>query len=147
MKAMILSPRQFTVLAVTSALLTLCSPGPRAADGQSAAEKERQLIGILTTGATPAEKAITCKRLAIYGTKDAVPALAPPPPAAPVPARAATASPDPPPDGPAGGVSYTLAPDGPLSGGGVDDGSLVGWSSVALASRLARPALSLRPAW
>lgn len=77
MKAIILPPRQFAALAVTSALLTLCSPSLRAADGQSAAEKERQLIGILTTGATPAEKAITCKRLAIYGTKDAVPVLAP----------------------------------------------------------------------
>lgn len=77
MKATKLFPRQFAVLAVTGVLLTWGAFGLRAADGQSAAEKERQLIGILTTGATPAEKAITCKRLAIYGTKNAVPALAP----------------------------------------------------------------------
>ena len=40
-------------------------------------EKEQQLIAILRSDAAPAEKAITCKRLAIYGSADAVPALAP----------------------------------------------------------------------
>jgi HEAT repeat protein len=49
-----------------------------AADSQGAAsEKERGLINTLQSGAPAAEKAITCKQLAIYGTKDAVPALAP----------------------------------------------------------------------
>ena len=49
-----------------------------AADTQeSAAEKQRKLIDVLKSNAPPAEKAITCKRLAIYGDKDAVPALAP----------------------------------------------------------------------
>lgn len=38
---------------------------------------EQQLIAVLKSDAPPAEKAITCKRLAICGTKDAVPALAP----------------------------------------------------------------------
>lgn len=38
---------------------------------------EQQLIAVLKSDAPPAEKAITCKRLAICGTRDAVPALAP----------------------------------------------------------------------
>jgi HEAT repeat protein len=49
-----------------------------AADAQnSSAEKERELIRILQSNAPNAEKAIPCKQLAVYGTKDAVPALAP----------------------------------------------------------------------
>ncbi len=44
----------------------------------SAAENpEPSLIAILQSNAAPADKAITCKKLAIYGTKQAVPALAP----------------------------------------------------------------------
>ena len=43
----------------------------------AAAEKQRQLIAVLQSDAPAAEKAITCKQLAVYGTKDAVPALAP----------------------------------------------------------------------
>ncbi len=43
----------------------------------SADEKERQLIAVLRSDAPPQEKAITCKKLAICGTKEAVPALAP----------------------------------------------------------------------
>src|SRR2546422_7351725 len=39
-------------------------------------EKERKLIAILKSDAPPQDKAIPCKQLAIYGTKDAVPALA-----------------------------------------------------------------------
>ncbi len=38
---------------------------------------ERQLIAVLQSNAPAAEKAITCKRLAIFGSKDAIPALAP----------------------------------------------------------------------
>lgn len=40
-------------------------------------DKESELIRILQSDAPPAEKAITCKALAVYGTKDAVPVLAP----------------------------------------------------------------------
>ena len=40
-------------------------------------ENEAKLIGVLTSKAPPQEKAITCKRLAIFGSKAAVPALAP----------------------------------------------------------------------
>jgi HEAT repeat protein len=43
----------------------------------SAKEKERALIQVLRSDAPPDEKAITCKKLAIYGDDDAVPALAP----------------------------------------------------------------------
>ncbi len=38
---------------------------------------QQQLIAILGSDAPLAEKALTCKRLAIYGNRDAVPALAP----------------------------------------------------------------------
>jgi len=38
---------------------------------------EQELIGVLTSGAPSAEKAITCKRLAVFGSEAAVPALAP----------------------------------------------------------------------
>jgi len=43
----------------------------------AADENETKLIGVLTSGATQQEKAITCKKLAIYGSKAAVPSLAP----------------------------------------------------------------------
>jgi len=39
-------------------------------------EKESKLIAVLKSDAPPQDKAIPCKQLAIYGTKDAVPALA-----------------------------------------------------------------------
>ncbi len=39
--------------------------------------KESELMRVLQSDAPPAEKAITCKRLAVCGTKDAIPALAP----------------------------------------------------------------------
>ncbi|HEV58516.1 MAG TPA: hypothetical protein ENN87_13655, partial [Phycisphaerales bacterium] len=42
-------------------------------EGAMAAEdKEQELIAVLRSDAPPQDKAITCKRLAIYGTKDAV---------------------------------------------------------------------------
>ncbi|HEY5913891.1 MAG TPA: HEAT repeat domain-containing protein [Verrucomicrobiae bacterium] len=39
--------------------------------------KERELITLLRSEAAPAEKALACKRLAIYGSQEAVPVLAP----------------------------------------------------------------------
>ena len=60
--------------------LVVCSVLVRAYGQTSAgvtAYKEGELIRVLQSDAPPAEKAITCKRLAVYGTKDAVPALAP----------------------------------------------------------------------
>ncbi len=48
-----------------------------AADNQtSSADKARQALGVLQSDAPPQEKAMACKRLAIYGTPEAVPALA-----------------------------------------------------------------------
>ncbi len=43
------------------------------ADGQD----PQKLVAVLRSDAPPAEKAITCKRLAVWGNKEAVPALAP----------------------------------------------------------------------
>jgi HEAT repeat protein len=48
-----------------------------AADQKSSSDKQRELIAVLQSDAPPQDKAIPCKQLAIYGTKDAVPALAP----------------------------------------------------------------------
>jgi len=57
-------------------LLSLVLAG--AAEGQAASvPKERALISLLESKAPPAEKALACKQLAIYGSTDAVPALAP----------------------------------------------------------------------
>jgi len=48
------------------------------ADANEAKEMELQLIAVLESAdSPPADKAITCKKLAIFGSKDAVPALAP----------------------------------------------------------------------
>jgi HEAT repeat protein len=64
-----------TWLAMLLAASLTCAAA--AAESQSAAaEKERGLISTLQSSAPAAEKAITCKQLAIYGSKDAVPALA-----------------------------------------------------------------------
>jgi len=62
------------VLLVSSAWLGAAQETPGAAPSQ---ERERQLIAVLRSDAPPAEKAITCKRLAVYGSQEAVPALAP----------------------------------------------------------------------
>ena len=62
--------------AATAGLILTTAPGI-AADQQTAAEKQRQLIAVLQSNATGGEKAIACKQLAIYGSADAVPALAP----------------------------------------------------------------------
>jgi len=45
-------------------------------DAAAAAEKQRELIAVLESDAPPADKAITCKHLAVWGDKEAVPALA-----------------------------------------------------------------------
>ena len=63
---------------VLSLVLTASPARAAAAEAQdSPATKERALISVLQSSAPQAEKAITCKKLAIYGTKAAVPALAP----------------------------------------------------------------------
>ncbi|MBN2475428.1 MAG: HEAT repeat domain-containing protein [Pirellulales bacterium] len=68
--------RHFTMcaalIAAVVAAVAATHPGP----AQAAEPAEGQLIDVLTSDAPRAEKAITCKRLAVWGTKDAVPALA-----------------------------------------------------------------------
>jgi HEAT repeat protein len=67
-----------TVLLASVLGLGLAQSSSQAAERQpTTPPKESDLIKILQSDASPAEKAITCKRLAIYGGKDAVPALAP----------------------------------------------------------------------
>src|SRR5438876_5805450 len=46
------------------------------ANSDSNKEKERKLINILKSDVPPADKAVPCKQLVVYGTKDAVPVLA-----------------------------------------------------------------------
>ena len=72
----------FASCLVFVAMLTFCvaadKASPAAANrNDSPAEKQRQLIRVLKSDAPPGEKTITCKQLAVYGTSDAVPALAP----------------------------------------------------------------------
>ena len=69
-------------LVLTALLAFILPDGPARAAAMadspaSAVAKERALISLLQSNAPSADKAIACKQLAIYGTKDAVPALAP----------------------------------------------------------------------
>jgi HEAT repeat protein len=59
------------------AVLLVAVSARAAADNQTPKERELKLIGVLQSDAPPAEKAITCKRLAVYGSAEAVPTLAP----------------------------------------------------------------------
>ena len=68
--------------AAFSGLLALCltvsGPATYARGGQPDAAKEKELIAQLTKADTPGgEKAIACKLLALHGSKESVPALAP----------------------------------------------------------------------
>jgi HEAT repeat protein len=67
------------LLVVTLALLAPAGPASAAATDSkdSPAGNQRKLISVLKSNAAPGDRAIACKELAIYGTKDAVPALAP----------------------------------------------------------------------
>lgn len=63
------------VLLAGAVLLT--AVGAAAGNQGSPTEKELNLISVLQSDAPAAEKAITCKHLSVYGTQEAVPALAP----------------------------------------------------------------------
>jgi HEAT repeat protein len=66
------------ILSLMLAALMLPAGQVRGADDtKPATQKEKELIAVLQSNASAAEKAITCKRLAIYGSEEAVPALAP----------------------------------------------------------------------
>jgi HEAT repeat protein len=67
--------RHFTrCVAWLAAILSLTGVSAQAGEDQNTS-KEKELIAVLRS-ASPAEKAIACKQLAVHGTKDAVPALA-----------------------------------------------------------------------
>ncbi|MEE8452212.1 MAG: HEAT repeat domain-containing protein [Thermoguttaceae bacterium] len=62
----------FTIgVAMLAAMVTLTAGPARAAD-----ETEQPLIDVLRSDAPKADKAITCKKLAVFGSKDCVPDLA-----------------------------------------------------------------------
>ncbi len=73
--------KKFTrhILFGATALFLVIAQASFAADtsNESAAEKQKKFIAILKSDAPPQDKAIPCKQLAIYGNKEAVPALAP----------------------------------------------------------------------
>ena len=58
-------------------IIVAMSAGTVAQDRPAADVKQRDLIAVLQSDAPKSEKAITCKQLAIYGTEQSVPALAP----------------------------------------------------------------------
>jgi HEAT repeat protein len=62
------------IVAAALASAQYCAAAPKV---PLAAESESKLIAVLQSNAPAAEKAIACKRLAVVGSKDAVPALAP----------------------------------------------------------------------
>lgn len=74
---MMLQIRSFALCLVFVAASGVFARQTHAADTTSSEEKQRKLISVLQSDAQPGEKAIACKQLAIYGSKDAVPALAP----------------------------------------------------------------------
>lgn len=67
----------FIALVVAPLLCAFRVSAVQSAAGQeSPAAKQRELIQVLTSDAAPADKALVCKKLAVYGTSKAVPALA-----------------------------------------------------------------------
>ena len=64
--------RYFTICVALVATLLVAATGSALA----AEQQEGQLIAVLESDAPKADKAISCKGLAVYGTKNAVPALA-----------------------------------------------------------------------
>jgi HEAT repeat protein len=64
-------------LAACLAGLTLAAPVRAAEAPASSADKARQALAVLQSDAAPDEKALACKRLAVFGGPEAVPALAP----------------------------------------------------------------------
>jgi HEAT repeat protein len=69
--------RQFARSVVCLAAFLVLAGVARAGEGPGAStDKEAELLAILRSDAAPAEKAITCKHLAVYGSSEAVPDLA-----------------------------------------------------------------------
>ncbi len=72
---MIIKKRHFTWCVIL--IVVTASAGTIAQDRPAADVKENDLIAVLQSDAAAGQKAFTCKQLAIYGTEQAVPALAP----------------------------------------------------------------------
>ena len=72
---MIIKKRYFSWCAIL--IIVTASAGTVAQDQPAADVKQNDLIAVLQSDAPKSEKAITCKRLAIYGTEQCVPVLAP----------------------------------------------------------------------
>jgi hypothetical protein len=72
---MIIKKRYFSWCVIL--IIVAASAGTVAQDRPAANVKQRDLIAVLQSDVPKGEKAITCKRLAIYGTEQSVPALAP----------------------------------------------------------------------
>jgi HEAT repeat protein len=66
-----LKTRYFAILS----LLLVTAPA-RAADKAPAEDKQQKPLAVLRSAAPPQDKAMACKQLAVYGRKEAVPALA-----------------------------------------------------------------------
>jgi len=69
-------PLSLCVGAMTAVMFLVVATS-RAQDAVQPSEKEQQLLAVLASDASPAEKAITCKLLSIHGSSAAVPNLAP----------------------------------------------------------------------
>jgi HEAT repeat protein len=67
---------QFCAFTALALFIASAVPAYTVEKASPAKEQERALIQLLRTNAPPGEKAIACKKLAIYGTDEAVPALA-----------------------------------------------------------------------
>jgi len=68
--------RCFALASTCLAAAALLMPVSPAQAAENAAPTQDELLRVLRSDAPPQEKAITCKKLAIYGNKEAVPALA-----------------------------------------------------------------------
>ncbi len=64
-------------LAAALAALALAATAPAADPPTASADKARQAIAVLQSDAPPADKALACKQLAVFGGPESVPALAP----------------------------------------------------------------------
>ena len=77
-QTLVCSPTPILTWTLTLVLLSsLALPANAGETASAAKDQERALIQVLRSDAAPDQKAITCKKLAIYGTSEAVPALAP----------------------------------------------------------------------
>jgi len=72
---MIINKKYFSWCAIL--IIVAASAGTVAQDRSAANVKQSDLIAVLQSDTPKSEKAITCKRLSIYGTEQSVPALAP----------------------------------------------------------------------